>query len=61
MLSLYCLPGRLIAHLQYLFPQKYMDAVRSRRQRDNPFIHALYSTLVYVALGFGAVSLITSP
>lgn len=59
MLNLYCLPGRLIAHLQYLFPKKYMDAVRSKRQRDSVLIHALYSTLVYATLGLGALSLIS--
>lgn len=45
----YCLPGRFVAYLHYLFPRSYIEGVRSRRQRGEPLIHFLYSTAIYAA------------
>ncbi len=46
MLRLYNLPGRLLAKLNYIFPDKG-QAVSSARQLDSAFAHFVYSTIIY--------------
>lgn len=48
--KLYCLPGKVLAHLHWLFPDTHMDAVRSARQRDSSFVHFLGSSSIYVMI-----------
>ncbi len=55
---IYCFPGRIITRLNYLFPNKYMDAVRSRRQLTSTFSHFYYSSLLYFCVIGGAVFII---
>ena len=47
-LTLYCLPGRLIAEYKYLWPKKGQLWVSDRR-RGHGFVHFLYSTGFYLA------------
>jgi hypothetical protein len=56
MISLYCIPGRLMANLGYLFPGKG-ELWASRRRKDNRFVHFIYSSAFYaVCLYFWAAS-----
>ena len=48
--KLYCLPGKVLAHLNWLFPDSHMDAVRSARQRDSSLIHFLGSSSLYALI-----------
>lgn len=57
----YCLPGRFIAYLHYLFPKTYMQAVRSGRQRGEALIHFVYSTLIYAVLLYWLAQGVTRP
>lgn len=47
-LTLYCIPGRLIAEYKYLWPKKGQLWVSDRR-RSHGFVHFLYSTGFYLA------------
>ena len=49
MLSIYNLPGRIVANLWYLWPKKG-QVWASARRKDNPFVHFVYSTVVYLLL-----------
>ena len=52
LLKLYCLPGRAIAHLNWLFPSRHMDAIRSARQHDSTLVHFMSSTGIYIFAAF---------
>jgi hypothetical protein len=49
MLSLYNLPGKILANLWYLWPKKG-QVWASARRKDNRFVHFVYSTVVYAVL-----------
>jgi len=49
-LRLYCLPGRLALHWDWLFPRNRMDAIRTARQKNSTFIHFIASTIFYYTL-----------
>lgn len=49
--QLYCLPGKLIAELWYLWPKKG-QVFASARRRDHGFVHFLYSTMLYLVTVF---------
>lgn len=50
MFWLYCLPGRWLAQIKYLFPTSYVSSVRTRRQKDSPLAHCITSTIIYIVL-----------
>lgn len=50
MLKLYNIPGRLVAELWYLWPKKG-EIWASGRRREHPFVHFLYSTVIYLVAG----------
>lgn len=52
MFKIYCLPGRSLAYLHWLFPKNYVDVVQSRRQRDSLLIHFALSTIFYLIVVF---------
>lgn len=47
LLKLYCLPGKLIAELWYLWPKKGQIWASGRR-REHGFVHFMYSTVFYL-------------
>lgn len=53
--KLYCLPGRIIAWLEYFFPGRG-QVWASGRRKDNEIVHFLFSTAVYAFLGYLAWS-----
>ena len=46
MIWLYCLPGRFLANLGYLFPGKG-ELWASRRRKDSGVVHFIYATIFY--------------
>lgn len=54
--AIYSLPGKILAHLWYLWPKKG-EVWASARRRDHGFVHFLYSTVIYAVAAF----IITSP
>lgn len=56
MMRFYNLPGRAIAELWYLWPKKG-EVWASARRRSHPFVHFLYSTLLYLGVMVIGVSI----
>lgn len=54
--AVYSLPGKILAHLWYLWPKKG-EVWASARRRDHGFVHFLYSTVFYAVIAF----ILTSP
>ena len=54
MWKLFCLPGRLIAELWYLWPKKSQTWASARR-REHSFVHFFYSIVIYVIVAFFAL------
>ena len=57
LLKLFCLPGRALAEMEYLFPRQG-NAIASGRRRGNLLVHLTYSASLYifvivVAFGIG--------
>ena len=50
MFWLYCLPGRILLYLQWLFPEGEGSAAGTQRRKDSKFAHFLSSTLVYLLI-----------
>lgn len=48
MLWLYCLPGRILAQLDYLFPEGKGTSAGTRRRKDSKFAHFVRSTAFYL-------------
>lgn len=48
-LTIFMLPGKVIAWWEYLFPSRG-QIIESSRRRDNTFIHAFYSAIVWGCL-----------
>lgn len=52
MFWLYCLPGRLLSYLDWLFPEGSGTAAGTHRRRDSKFAHFIRSTLFYAFVAF---------
>lgn len=49
MFWLYCLPGRMVAHLNWLMPQKNrMNAINTARQKNSTLVHFAISSIFYL-------------
>ena len=55
--QMYCIPGRVLAFLSYLYPSRG-HLWSSARQRNSTFHHFLLSSAIYAAAIFGVVALI---
>lgn len=50
MFKLYCLPGKILTHIHWLFPDRMADVAGTHRRKNSRFVHFLYSTVIYVIL-----------